>query len=403
MNQREKEIIQVEENFKDTLENELYKNIRQNKKINIRDIRYIGKVEWKDRITGKKHYENLLEIEKQITEIDKEGSERIRNEKHYYLGNKCIGGTWENNKIAYKESFKQLEQEKLKAVEKKLNKNDKKDIDKIKVNAIQKADLNRLVDGKETLGKRLDLQGYDNLYVVYSTHVNEINPNAKRNTSTYSLIGINKKGEAKVLNDEFELDSSVGNSGGRTQTKIRSNQTATRDSNDSTVFKRKSNGVSIGCENYQGRVNMFFYPQKTREENENTGIQIETQNIYPINRETQRLMSRGKGTMQIDNIQDEIQEHTDRGHNAKGIDSYDGDKDTFDSTDFHIDYKEINENDYIPNTKMTWRNFANACGYRGEGSLEKAVDKINSLEELNENSVKEYIEEQEELDHDYRR
>ena len=35
MNQEEKEILKIEENFRDTIENELYKNNTQNKKIAI--------------------------------------------------------------------------------------------------------------------------------------------------------------------------------------------------------------------------------------------------------------------------------------------------------------------------------------------------------------------------------
>ena len=52
------------------------------------------------------------------------------------------------------------ELKKEKEVEKDKDENDlsKKQAEKIKVNGIQKADLNKKVDGKETLGKRLDLE-----------------------------------------------------------------------------------------------------------------------------------------------------------------------------------------------------------------------------------------------------
>ena len=236
-----------------------------------------------------------------------------------------------------KEEIEELkEDEEQEDIEEKAKKKDKKDeneltekqVKKIKVNSVQKADLNKKVDGVETLGKRLDLQEYDDLYVVYSDKVNEVTPGTKRNSSTYSLVGMTKSGEARVLDNEFEIDSSVGNVGGKTQTKIKADDTATRDNKDSTVLRRKSNGTSIGCENNQGRVNMYFYSGKTREENENVGIQIETSNVYPMDRETQRLMSRKKGNYQIDKIQDEVKEHTDEGHNPDSIEYYDGDKKT---------------------------------------------------------------------------
>ena len=75
-------------------------------------------------------------------------------------------------------------------------------------------------------------------------------------------------GTAKVLNDEFEMDKTVGNNASREQTKVRADSTATRDNKDQSVYTRKSNGASIGCENDMGNVNMFLY-QKTKEENEN--------------------------------------------------------------------------------------------------------------------------------------
>ncbi len=45
---------------------------------------------------------------------------------------------------------------------------------------------------------------------------------------------------------------------------------------------------------------------------------------------------------------------------------------------------------------MTWRQFANKCGYRGEGSIEKAIEVVNSMEEVNEEKINEYIDSEEE-------
>ena len=45
---------------------------------------------------------------------------------------------------------------------------------------------------------------------------------------------------------------------------------------------------------------------------------------------------------------------------------------------------------------MTWRQFANKCGYRGEGDIEKAVQTVNSMEEVNQEKLEKYIEEKEE-------
>ena len=398
MNQKERDILKLEESFKDTIENDILNQQTENKRIEIKDIKLVGQINWKDKINGKDISDNVFIVEKQIIEIDEQGKERITEQKNYYLGDKCIAGDLGNREMIYKETFAISEPDKLKAIndlleitpeeeiennsmnklqtkeiadiltahlgrevtedevekmledmdkqeleelkEEKGKDDEKKDIlskkqaDKIKVNGIQKVDLNKKVDGKETLGKRLDLNGYENMYVVYSENVDEITAGEKRNNTTYSLVGVRSDGTAKVLNDEFEMDSTVGNGGTREQTKIRANSTATRDNKDMSVYTRKSNGMSIGCENDMGNVNMFLY-QKTIEENENVGIQIETSQTPVIPIETREIMNRNKGIYQKEKVQDEIQEHTDKGCSPKDVKDFDGDENT--ETHEHID------------------------------------------------------------------
>lgn len=401
MNQKEKEVLKNEESFKDIIENELLKNQTENKKVQIKDIKLVGEAVWKDKVNGKDIKQNLFIVEKEIFETDENGKERLTEQKSYYLGNECIGGALENNQIIYKNTFEnseidkmvainelldrtseseieqnsmnnlqkneltevltahfgrkvseeevqkmldemskdELEELKKEKIEKKKDNNElsKKQTEKIKVKGIQKADLNKLVDGKETLGKRLDLENYDNLYTIYSEDVDEITPGAKKNNTTYTLVGMTKDGKAKVLNDEFEMDHTVGNNASREQTKIRANSTATRDSKDTSVYTRKSNGVSIGCENDMGNVNMFLY-QKTFEENENVGIQIETSKTPIIPIETREIMNRNKGIYQKEKVQDEIEEHTEHNCEPDNVKDFDGEEST--ETHEHFDIEE---------------------------------------------------------------
>lgn len=402
MNQNK--ILELEEDIKDTLENELIKNQKENRKISIKDIKFVGQVNWQDKINGKTNLENLFIVEKEINEINEEGKERITQQKNFYLGDKCIGGTIGGNKIAYNLNFGNSEPDKINAVNKLLeitsekwieansmkalkrkeiaevltahlgrevssdevdnliegmdkeeieeldeekekreykDENDlsEKQTEKIKINGIQKANLDKKVDGRETLGKRLDLEEYDSIYVVYSERVKEVTANSKINNTTYSLVGMTKDGEARVLNDEFEMDKTVGNNATREQTKIRADGTATRDNEDLSVYTRKSNGVSIGCENSQGSVQMFMY-QKTLEENENVGIQIETSKTPVISVETKEIMNRNKGINQKDKIQNEVEEHTEEGCNPKDVKNYDGLEYT--KTHNHLSEEELN-------------------------------------------------------------
>lgn len=403
MNQKERNILKIEESFRDTIENDILNQQTENKKIKIKDIKFVGSAVWEDKINGKDLSDNVFIVEKEIIEIDENGKERTTEQINYYLGDKCIAGALNNNQILFNETFATTEVDKLKAVQDLLDRTSEKDIennsmnklqnkelseiltahlgrkvseeevqklledmdkqeidelkkekenkkdkkkendlskkqtDKIKVNGIQKVDLNKKVDGKETLGKRLDLPGYENIYVVYSENVDNITAGENKNNTTYSLVGIKSDGTAQVLNNEFEMDKTVGNSGTKKQTKIRANSTATRDNKDVSVYTRKSNGVSIGCENDMGNVNMFLY-QKTKEENENVGIQIETSKTQIIPIETREIMNRNKGIYQKDRVQDEIQEHTDEGCKPKNVKDFDGDENTVTHEHFDLEY-----------------------------------------------------------------
>lgn len=407
MKQREKEVLKLEEDFKDTLENDLIKYQKENRNIIIKDIKLVGQATWQDKISGKTISENVFIVEKQIEEIGEDGDKRVTEQDAYYLGERCIGAKFKNSELIYDEKFKTSEPDKVNSinellertsqeeiennslnslqkkeisevltahlgrqisedeVQKLLDEMDEEEIEElqeekqdmadkdendlsekqtenIKVNGIQKADLNKLVDGKETLGKRLDLQEYDSLYVVYSDKVDEITPGTKRNNTVYSLVGTTKDGNARVLNDEFEMDRSVGNSANRETTKIKADTTATRDNKDLSIYTRKSNGMSIGCENNQGNVDMFLY-QKTREENENVGIQIETSKTAVIPFETKDIMSRNKGVNQRDKVKDEIEEHTENDCKPDDIRDFDGNEET----SSHEHFAEETLEDYV--------------------------------------------------------
>ena len=401
MNQKERKILKLEESFRDTIENDILKQQTENKKIKIKDIKFVGSAEWKDKINGQERADVVFIVEKEIIEKSEDGKERVTEQKSYYLGDKCVAGELGNGEILYGETFAISEPDKMEAIkdllektpeeeiennsinklqikemaevlsaylgrtikeeevqkiledmnkeeleelseekeqenvgkEKKKNELSEKQAEKIKVNGIQRADLSQNVDGIETLGKRLDLYGYQYIYVVYSENVNEINPNAKRNDTTYSLIGMKNDGTAKVLNDEFEMDSSVGNNASKVQTRINADGTATRDSKDSSVFVRKSNAMTIGCRNDGGIVRMSL-GQETIEENEITSTEIRTSKTGYIPIQTREIFNRNKGVRQIDKIQDEVKEHTDEGCTPK----VDGDESTETHEHFDLEY-----------------------------------------------------------------
>ncbi len=278
--------------------------------------------------------ENIPEQERENNSMNKLQTKELAEVLTAHLGRKV--SNQEVTKLVEEMDKSEIEEisEENKQKNKDRNKLSKKQTEKIKVNGLQKVNLNQKADGKEILGKRLDLENYDSLYAVYSDKVDEITPGIKRNSTTYSLVGMTKDGEAKVLNDEFEMDRTVGNNADRETTKIRADGTVTKDNKDLSIYTRKSNGMSIGCENNQGIVKMSLY-QKTLEKNENIGREIETSQTRIIPIESREIMNRNKGIYQMDKVQEEIDEHIEQGCEPQDVKDFDGDENT--SSHEHID------------------------------------------------------------------
>ena len=116
MNQKEKDILKLSEDFKDTLENELYSKQMEDRKIAMKDIKYVGEAIWQDKINGKPISDKVFLVDIEIKEIDKEGKERTTEQKRCYLGDKCIGGTIGDATILFNTLFENSEPYKIKAV-----------------------------------------------------------------------------------------------------------------------------------------------------------------------------------------------------------------------------------------------------------------------------------------------
>ena len=82
---------------------------------------------------------------------------------------------------------------------------------------------------------------------------------------------------------------------------------------------------------------MFLY-QKTAEENENVGIQIETSQTPIIPIETRNVMNKNKGIYQKDKVQDEIEQHTEMDCNPNDVKDFDGEEITGTHEHVDIDY-----------------------------------------------------------------
>ena len=153
MNQMEREILILEENFRDTIENDIAKNQSENKKTEIKDIKLVGQATWKDKISGKDISDNVFIVEKEIIETDENGKERVTEQKSYYLGNRCVAGTLGNDEIVYSKSFVESEIDKQKAINDLIDKISEKEIEKNSMNKLKNEEMKEILT--ECLGRKI--------------------------------------------------------------------------------------------------------------------------------------------------------------------------------------------------------------------------------------------------------
>ena len=153
MNQKERQILELEESFKDTVEKVIAEQQTENKKIQIKDIKLVGQAKWKDKINGKEISDNVFIVEKEIIEIGKNGKERVTEQKSYYLGNKCIAGTLGNDQMIYDKTFENSEPDKLKAINTLLDVTPEEQIENNSMNKLRTKEIAEVLSAQ--LGRKI--------------------------------------------------------------------------------------------------------------------------------------------------------------------------------------------------------------------------------------------------------
>lgn len=141
MNQKERKIFKLEESFRDTIENDILKQQTENKKIKIKDIKFVGSAEWKDKINGQERADVVFIVEKEIIEKSEDGKERVTEQKSYYLGDKCVAGELGNGEILYGETFAISEPDKMEAIKDLLEKTPEEEIENNSMNKLQTKEM----------------------------------------------------------------------------------------------------------------------------------------------------------------------------------------------------------------------------------------------------------------------
>lgn len=145
MKEIDKKIMDIELDFKDTLEND--KKQQTNTETEIKDVIYVGEAKWIDRINSNPVKEKLFIVTKDVL-IKNENGEIVdkKEVKNYYLGDKCIGGFIDVKTPIFNEYFENAEPQKIEAIKDLLDNTSIEELENHSLNKLQKEYLRELSD-----------------------------------------------------------------------------------------------------------------------------------------------------------------------------------------------------------------------------------------------------------------
>lgn len=143
MREIERKILDIELDFKDTLEND--RKQAHNIETQIKDVIYVGDAKWTDRLNGKMVQDKLFIVTKNVLIKNEKGQVIDKKEvKNYYLGDKCIGGFMDVKNPIFNEYFENSEPQKVDAIKNLLDKVSLEELEERSLNTLQKKYMQEL-------------------------------------------------------------------------------------------------------------------------------------------------------------------------------------------------------------------------------------------------------------------
>ena len=393
---------------------------REDLDIIINDIKYLGSVKFIQELDGQK-----IEEERDIYLLVEEKDGRVLY-RYYDENMKLVAYEdsvleelmatidFEDKDQTFLKQIDQLDKENaisLADIEEKLEKiSDKLGISIDEIKEIKELDLNQKIKNKETLDKdealNLDIkettklnQNIKGQTLANKLGINDIElPNGQKLTDgeklavvstsssnkytdtkssqAYRFVVIRKNGEAIPLNDNILVpEESRGINQIKEDLTINNNGNVNKETNVTSyriVNGNRNEFLKIGNDEFSGRE--IKYSEFSRENGEYVTTELETdRDIYINDNVRQYLKDRTEGRKKANNTIERSEKHDSEKKDITLVDNNP-------NNDLHI---HVNENDYISNTDITWRQFANELGYRGEGSIERAQKEFKRRTERN--------------------
>lgn len=445
-------MIQIREKREQEIHNENNKEENINNVIN--DVKYLGKIRYLEEINGQKietekdifvviedddgkisyiYYDENLEnvafendmfdeilpgkdfmdkdesFLKEISEMDKDGkslSEIQEQVEKIEKVAKALGIDPEQIENIDELDLDQLLEEKEREEDSEVDELTKEEV--LKLDIKETTNLSENIKGT-TLGNKL---GVSNMELPDGTKLTDGEKLARVSTSSLdkytqtntsmqdSFVIIRSNGEAvPVGEDILKPDSRSGVNSTREDLTINNDGSVRREVNTSSYVIVNGNGrefIKVGNDEQFGKE--IKYSQWSDEKGEYVDTELKTSRDIMINDDTrQYLKDRNEGVREATDTIERAEHHEEQGEKETDVTLVDNNPDN--DSHYHVD-----ENDYIPNTNTTWREFANICGYRGADSIERAQEKFEkAVSENSELNNKEIIEEvEEEMNEDYR-
>ena len=227
-----------------------------------------------------------------------------------------------------------------------------------------------------------------------------------------AFVAINSDGTATVLGEDIlEPDTRTGTTPMATSMTINNDGIVNQESVTSSYRIVNGNGneyLRAGYDESYGKE--IKYSMFSKEKNEYLDIELETQRTRPKDSTVRQFMrDKGAGIREAESVIERGEEHQfygemqDDSEHKLNIRDVDNNKnnDTHEHLETENGKQTLELGDYIPNTNITWENFANMCGYRGEGRLDKAVKRFKEEQEKDHSiSNKEIMDEIEEKENE---
>lgn len=257
-----------------------------------------------------------------------------------------------------------------------------------KLNIKERTELNQNIEGR-TLENKLGIKNItlpdgskltDGKYlaIISTSSLSEYTENSSN--QKYSFAVIRENGEAVPLgNDIITSDERSGTNPTNSDLTINSDGRVNEESNVSSfkiVNGNQNEYLKISNDEVSGHE--IKYSKYSPEEGNYVSTELRTDREIYINDDVrQYLKDSSEGVKKAQETIERSEVH----------DEYDEQQDiTLVDNDLNNDsHTHISSDDYVPNADITWGEYANQLGYRGDGSIELAVEKYKETLEKNQN------------------